>query len=76
MLAALEPFDYSAHMDLLIDYVINGNYEVSRKSYFLIESRLDAVSKKKRKRYKKKLKEAREHLEGHVKLLSKTIKML
>lgn len=37
LLYALEPFDYSAHIELLIDFVVNGNYEVRHKSKGLIE---------------------------------------
>jgi HEAT repeat protein len=38
LLYALEPLDYSAHLDLLVDFLLNGNFEVSRKSLLLIES--------------------------------------
>ena len=38
LLYALEPLDYTKHIELLIDFIIQGNFEVSRQSLLLIES--------------------------------------
>jgi HEAT repeat protein len=51
LLAALEPFDYSTHIDLLTEFLYTGNFEVSRKSFTLIEDILPKVSIESRQNY-------------------------
>ncbi|MGC8230874.1 HEAT repeat domain-containing protein [Pseudobacillus badius] len=38
LLYALEPFDCSAHVETLVDHLINGNFEVQAQAYQLIEA--------------------------------------
>ncbi|MFB9330882.1 HEAT repeat domain-containing protein [Paenibacillus aurantiacus] len=37
LLYALRPFDYSSHLELLIDFVINGNFEVRHEANYLLQ---------------------------------------
>jgi HEAT repeat protein len=37
LLYSLKSFDYSAHIDLLVDFIINGNYEVRHEAKELIQ---------------------------------------
>lgn len=73
LLAALEPFDYSAHIDMLIDFLVDGNFEVSRKSLLLLEQIIENVSDEKKKEYIEKLSDEIENLEDKIELLSEAI---
>ena len=37
LLASLESFDYSSHIDILVRFICEGNFEVSRKAFLLVE---------------------------------------
>ncbi|WP_336776994.1 HEAT repeat domain-containing protein [Paenibacillus sp. MMO-58] len=37
LLYALRPFDYSSHLELLIDFLINGNFEVRHEAKYLLQ---------------------------------------
>jgi len=37
LLYALRPFDYSSHIGLLVDFVINGNFEVRHEAKYLLQ---------------------------------------
>lgn len=70
LLASLEPFDYSHHIDVLFDFLIEGNFEVSRKSLLLIESIIKNISEEKKQEYLEILKDEIERLEDKLDLLS------
>lgn len=42
LLYALEPFDNSAHIEMLVNFLIQGNYEVRHEVMNLVES-IDAI---------------------------------
>lgn len=76
LLAALEPFDYSPHIDMLVDFLIEGNFEVSRKSLLLIELLVENVSDEKKKEYIEKIRDEMENLKDKIELLSEAIDIL
>ena len=73
LLAALEPFDYSAHIDMLVDFLIEGNFEVSRMSLLLIELLIEKVPDEKKKEYIEKIRDEMESLEDKIEFLSEAI---
>ncbi|NEW04681.1 HEAT repeat domain-containing protein [Paenibacillus sp. SYP-B3998] len=44
ILYALESFDCSVHAELLLDLLINGNFEVSRQAFLLLDSNVSRIS--------------------------------
>lgn len=62
-LYALEPLNYSEHVGLLFDFIISGNFEVSRNSFLLLEQVKDKISSELKQEYKNKMNKYIEELE-------------
>ena len=73
LLAAVVPFDYSTHLDLLVDFMVEGNFEVSRKSFILIEAIVDDVPIKSKQEYIMKIKKEIEKLEDKIDFLKESL---
>ena len=76
LLYALEPLDYTKHIELLIDFIIQGNFEVSRQSLLLIESISSHISDETLQKCISKLKQELEILEEKHELLSETLELI
>lgn len=44
LLYALRPFDYAPYFDMLVDFVIDGYFELSRESLYLIDAIADRIT--------------------------------
>ncbi|MFJ6207369.1 HEAT repeat domain-containing protein [Lysinibacillus sp. NPDC092081] len=75
LLGALEPFNYVNHAELLVDYFLNGNYEVSRRSYSLLEPILDQITVKDKEKFARKIEEKIEDLEIELDFLKDTVEL-
>ena len=73
LLAALTPFDYSQYIDILVDIICEGNFEVSRKSLILIESIRKDISVDTRKKCVTKIKSEIEKLQEKVDFLIESL---
>ena len=73
LLYALAPLHYNEHIDLLIDLMITGNFEVSRQSYLLLEKIINDVTSNKKQEYKLKIKEHIEDMEDKIDFLTDAI---
>lgn len=73
LLAALEPFDYSGHLDILVDSMCEGNFEVSRKSLLLIEAIAKGMSVETRQKCITKVRDEIEKLQDKVDFLSESL---
>lgn len=76
LLAALEPFDYSAHFEMLVDFLYDGNFEVSRKALILIESIVKEMPDKIIQKSIIKIKKEIENLENKIDFLSESLDVL
>lgn len=75
LLASLEAFDYSPHIDMLFEFLIEGNFEVSRKSFLLIESIIENIPERTKQQYLERLQDEIERLEEKHDLLSEARNM-
>ncbi|MFJ6207359.1 hypothetical protein [Lysinibacillus sp. NPDC092081] len=75
LLSALEPFNYVKHAELLVDYFLNGNYEVSRRSYSLLEPILGQITGKDKEKFAGKIEEKIENLEIELDFLKDTLEL-
>lgn len=73
LLSALEPFDYSAHFEMLVDFLYEGNFEVSRKSLILIEAIIKNIPDEIRQRCITKIRNEIESLEEKIDFLSESL---
>jgi len=76
LLYALEPLNYTEHFDLLFEMLLNGNYEVSRQSFILLERAKDSISQNLKQESKLKLSKAIEDLEDKINFLIDVINEL
>nr|WP_154892412.1 HEAT repeat domain-containing protein [Paenibacillus xylanexedens] len=76
LLYALEPLNYSEHVGLLFDFIISGNFEVSRNSFLLLEQAKDKISSELKQEYKNKMNKYIEELEEKIEFLNETIEEL
>lgn len=73
LLAALEPFDYSTYWDTLVDFMCEGNFEVSRKSLILIESIAKDMSVETRQKCIVKIRAEIDKLQDKVDFLTESL---
>lgn len=73
LLSALEPFDYLNHLDTLVDFMCKGNFEVSRKSFLLIEHVANSISAKNKQKYIKKVRDEIDELQDRVDFLTESL---
>ncbi|MEW4372059.1 HEAT repeat domain-containing protein [Paenibacillus kandeliae] len=73
LLASLERFDYSIHLDMLVNFIMEGNFEVSRKSFLMIEAVIQNITEEKRKEYMEIIKDEIERLEDKTDLLYEVV---
>ena len=76
LLAALEPFDYSSYIEMLVDFLYEGNFEVSRKSFILIESIVKKIPDEIRQKCITKIKNEIENLQDKIDFLSESLDVL
>lgn len=76
LLAALEPFDYSSYIEMLVEFLYEGNFEVSRKSFTLIEAIAKDIPEDIKQKSIKKVKYVIENLQEKVDFLSESMEML
>ena len=76
LLYALESFDCSPYIELLVEFLINGNFEESRQSLILIESMNSTVSPENVKRCISKLQKNIERLEDKIDFLSESVDII
>lgn len=73
LLSALEPFDYSEHIELLVNLLYEGNFEVSRKSLILIEAIIKNTPNEIRQRCISVIRNEIEKLEDKIDFLLESI---
>ena len=76
LLYALEPFDYSAYIELLVELLNEDNFEVSRQSLTLIKSIAKDISEEIRQRCITKIKNEIENLQDKIDFLSESLDVL
>lgn len=76
LLYALEPLNYTEYFDILIELLLNGNYEVSRQSFILLERAKESISQNIKQESKLKLSKAIEDLEEKIDFLIDVINEL
>ncbi|UYO04686.1 HEAT repeat domain-containing protein [Paenibacillus sp. PSB04] len=76
LLYALEPLNYSKHIDILLEFVISGNFEVSRNSFLLLEQVKDQITPELKQKYRNKINTIIEGLEEEIEFLEETIEEL
>jgi len=76
LLAALEAFDYSQYFEMIVDFLYEGNFEVSRKSLILIESVVKNIPDEIIKKCIIKIKNEIENLEEKIDFLSESLSVL
>ena len=76
LLYALEPFDYTNHIELLVEFLCTGNFEVSRNSYILMESLSKDILPETIERCISKIKDSIEESKDRVDFLSEALDML
>ncbi|NBD28359.1 HEAT repeat domain-containing protein [Paenibacillus glycinis] len=69
LLFALRPFDFSAHLELLVDFLINGSFEVRHESKHLLKLSDFRIPED----LIMKIKEAIEDFEDRIELLSESL---
>ncbi|QKS44939.1 HEAT repeat domain-containing protein [Paenibacillus cellulosilyticus] len=73
LLYALEPLNYLGHEGILFDFIITGNFEVSRHSFQLLEMVKDKISPELKQEYKCKMNEIIDELEDKIEFLKEAI---
>ncbi|NLD45868.1 MAG: HEAT repeat domain-containing protein [Clostridiaceae bacterium] len=76
LLAALEPFDYSRYLDTLVDFMCEGNFEVSRKALLLIEAMGKDMLVETRQKCVAKVRAEIERLQDKIDFLSESLDVL
>lgn len=75
LLAALEPFDYSAYLDMLVEFLCEGNFEVSRKSLILIESIVEGIPDDIKQKCIIKIKKKTDNLQDRIDFLVESLEV-
>lgn len=75
LLYALGKFDYSAYVSILISCVLNGNYEVQREAFSLLQNRKFDISKQDKCNNHKKVQDAVEEEYGYLGVLLDVLAM-
>lgn len=76
LLYALEPLNYSDHIGILLEFVISGNFEVSRNSFLLLEQVKDQITPELKQEYRNKMNTIIEGLEEEIEFLEEAIEEL
>lgn len=76
LLYALEDLDYSAHFELLIEFLYTGNWETSRQAYMLLEPLMKVVPIDKRERGISAIKNAIYNQKDQLRFFKKAVKLL
>lgn len=76
LLYALEPLNYSDHLGLFIEFIMTGNFEVSRHSFLLLDQAKDRISPEHKLEYKNKIRSLVEELENKIQFLEEAIEEL
>ena len=76
LLAALEPFDYSSCVEMLISFLYEGNFEVSRKSFDLVEAIIKEIPDDIKLNGVRKIKKEINELEYKLNFLTDAMEML
>ena len=76
LLYALESFDYSEHIELLVDLLSEDNFEVSRQSLMLIEPIVKYLPDSKKQKYILKIKGKIMELKDKIDFLSESLNVL
>ena len=76
LLAALEPFDYSSCVEMLIDFIYEGNFEVSRKSFEIVKAIIKDIPDDLKLKGLRKIKKEIDELEYKLDFLSDAINLL
>lgn len=73
LLYALEPLNYSEHLRLLFEFIMTGNFEVSRQSFILLEQAKESILQPLRQEYKRKIYKEIENLKDKIDFLTEAI---
>ncbi|MFC4775900.1 HEAT repeat domain-containing protein [Paenibacillus sp. GCM10023252] len=73
LLYALEPLDYTDQIGLLLDFIITGNFEVSRTAFLLLEQVKDKISSELKQEYRMKMETLIEELEDKIDFINEAI---
>lgn len=76
LLAALEPFNYSSCVEMLISFIYEGNFEVSRKSFELVKAIIKDIPDDIKLKGLRKIKKEIDELEYKLNFLSDAMEML
>lgn len=76
LLAALEPFDYSSYVEMLISFIYEGNFEVSRKAFELVKAIIKDIPDDIKLQGLRKMKKEIDELEYKLDFLSDAMEML
>ncbi|MCL6603151.1 MAG: hypothetical protein K6T94_09780 [Paenibacillus sp.] len=70
LLYALEPLNYIDHAEVIHKMMLEGNFEVSRQSYILLEKINHMIPEDTKKAYKIRLKKHIENMQDKIDFLS------
>jgi hypothetical protein len=76
LVGALEPFDYKPYSKLLLELMLNDNYEVRRRSFTLLEPILEELSESEKDHFTKSINSKIEDLEEDIEILEDVIDLL
>lgn len=76
LLYALESFDVSAHVDVIVDFLLDPNYEASRTALGVLENSVTAISAEKRQALIKKIEKKIDDLNDDVSMLSHAVEVI
>lgn len=70
---SLESLDYSSHLELLVKFVCEGNFEVSRQSLILIDAIKGSLTSEARNKYIQTISSKVDELEEQIEFLQEAI---
>lgn len=73
LLAALEPFDYSEYIDMLVNFLYEDSFEVSRKSLILIEATINDMPNEIKEKYIAEINTKLDKLEEKIDFLTEAV---
>lgn len=76
LIYSLQTLDYSKHIDLLMEFLCEGNYEVSRESMLLITAFRDNLTQVQREKYINVINDKIEKLEEQLNFLYESISVI
>lgn len=75
LLYSLESFDYSSHIEMIVELLFDDNFEVSRHALILVESILNRISDESKQKVVKRLKSELGILQEKIDFLMEAVEM-